>query len=210
MRSHVAWTGKYSRALPNHAAAATVSFSPSSRLRPRKARYWPGSGSLSYCYCNITWRMRPKTPVVKDLPRSLVGFASPDSPGHVFAADPTEEGRQEAYLLERRREPASCWRPRGAAPPLYLGEISPSQATAWRKSIEVSTRTPGIRGHWRSSPRIAPASAGQSSGTTAAFMSLMSHRPLTRIKVSSEFVCAPKPFSYGCGHRLGNFIQSTT
>jgi hypothetical protein len=27
---------------------------------------------------------------------------------------------------------------------LYLGEISPSQAAAWRKSIEVSTRTPAI------------------------------------------------------------------
>jgi hypothetical protein len=146
----------------------------------------------------------------EDLPRSPRRIRLARFAGSCFCGRPDGRRTAEAYLLERRREPASCWRPRGAAPPLYLGEISPSQATAWRKSIEVSTRTPGIRGHWRSSPRIAPASAGQSSGTTAAFMSLMSHRPLTRIKVSSEFVCAPKPFSYGCGHRLGNFIQSTT
>jgi hypothetical protein len=79
----------------------------------------------------------PKTAVVKTYPIPIAGFASPDSPGHVFAADPAKEGWQDAQLLERRREPARRGRPRGAAPRLYLGEISPSQAAAWRKSIEV-------------------------------------------------------------------------
>jgi hypothetical protein len=82
-------------------------------------------------------RPRSKTAVVKTYPVPLARFASLDSPGHVFAADPAKEGRQDAQLLERRREPARPGRPGGAAHVLYLGEIRPSQAAAWRKSIEV-------------------------------------------------------------------------
>jgi hypothetical protein len=34
----------------------------------------------------------------------IAGFPSLDSPAHVFAADPAKEGRQDAQLLECRRE----------------------------------------------------------------------------------------------------------
>src|ERR1035441_8819794 len=39
-------------------------------------------------------------------------------------------------------------------------------------------------------PRTSLATRFQSSGTVAAFISLMSHLPLTRTRVSSELVCA--------------------
>ncbi len=44
----------------------------------------------------------PKTAVVKTYPIPIAGFASLDSPGHVFAANPAKEGWQDAQLLERR------------------------------------------------------------------------------------------------------------
>src|SRR5471030_3349180 len=70
----------------------------------------------------------PKTAVVKTYPVPIAGFASLESAGHVFAANPAKERWQDAQLLERRREPT----PRDGGRVvqghvLYLGEISPSQ-----------------------------------------------------------------------------------
>src|SRR6185437_11178334 len=80
---------------------------------------------------------RPKTAVVKTYPVPLAGFPSLNSPGHVFAADPAKEGWQDAHywsVVENQRLQGGRVVQRHV---LYLGEISPSQAAAWRKSIEV-------------------------------------------------------------------------
>src|ERR1700760_766151 len=69
--------------------------------------------------------MRLKTAVVKTYPVPIAGFPSLASPHRVFAADPAQEGRQDALLLERCREPASGWRARGAAPRPVSGRNQP-------------------------------------------------------------------------------------
>jgi hypothetical protein len=74
---------------------------------------------------------------VKTYPIPRIGFLRQDSCHHVSAADPTAEGRQDARLLEHRRESASRRWPGGERQVLYLGEIHSSQAVAWRKAIEV-------------------------------------------------------------------------
>src|SRR4051812_11476409 len=68
------------------------------------ARMAPGKPLIIRGYME---RMRPKTAVVKTYPVPAGRFRSLDSPRHVFTADPANEGRQDAQLLERRREPAS-------------------------------------------------------------------------------------------------------
>ena len=67
----------------------------------------------------------PEMAVVKTYPVPIAGFASLDSPGHVFAANPAKEGWQDAQLLERCREPTRRGRPRGAAPRFVSGRDQP-------------------------------------------------------------------------------------
>src|SRR4051812_14363234 len=68
------------------------------------ARMAPGKPLIIRGYME---RMRAKPAVVKTYPVPAGSFRSLDSPRHVFTADPANEGRQDAQLLERRREPAS-------------------------------------------------------------------------------------------------------
>jgi hypothetical protein len=87
----------------------------------------------------------PETAVVKTYPVPLAGFASLESPGHVFAANPAKEGWQDAHywsVVENQRIDGGRVVQRHV---LYLGEISPSQAAAWRKSIEVFDADAGHR-----------------------------------------------------------------
>ena len=78
-----------------------------------------------------------KMAVVETYPVSIVGFPSLKSSGHVFAANPATEGRKtHSYwsVVENQRLEGSRVVQRHV---LYLGEISPTQAAAWRKFIEV-------------------------------------------------------------------------
>ena len=70
---------------------------------------------------SLIWRdnkspRRPKSAVVKTYPISTAGLVCIDCRRHVSATNPTKEGRQDARLLEHRREQASRRWPGGAAP----------------------------------------------------------------------------------------------
>ena len=82
-------------------------------------------------------RAQLKTAVVKTYPIPRRRFSPLDSSDHVSAKDTTQEGRQEARLLERRGEQACCWRPRGAAPRAVPGRDQLLAGWVWRKAIEV-------------------------------------------------------------------------
>src|SRR5450631_123159 len=60
-------------------------------------------------------QFRPKTAVVKTYPIPKRGVMRIDSLHHVSATHRAKEERQDAPLLERRREQTSRWRPGGAA-----------------------------------------------------------------------------------------------
>src|SRR3954471_15365431 len=100
------------RRSPKIFSATSETFAPSALTRfrgfaPEKsifARMAPGKPLIIRGYME---RMRAKTAVVKTYPVPAGSFRSLDSPRHVFTADPANEGRQDAQLLERRREPAS-------------------------------------------------------------------------------------------------------
>src|SRR3954467_11240814 len=70
---------------------------------------------------SLIWRdnkspRRPKSAVVKTYPISTAGLACIDYRRHVPATNPKKEGRQDAFLLEYRREQAPRRWPGGAAP----------------------------------------------------------------------------------------------
>jgi hypothetical protein len=98
----------------------------------------------------------PEMAVVKTYSVPISGFASLDSPGHVFAANPAKEGWQDAQLLDSCREPTRRGRPSGAAPRFVSGRDQPFRLPPGASPLKFSTRTPDIRGHWRCFPRIAP------------------------------------------------------
>ena len=83
------------------------------------------------------------------------GFSYTKLAGSCFCGRPAQEGRQDAQLLERGRGQACRRRPRGAAAGAVSGRDQSSQATAWRKAIEVFDDDAGHRGRWRCSRRIA-------------------------------------------------------
>ena len=131
--------------------------SPSSRIRPSEApilaartfgKYLISVGSIV--------RTRLKTAVVKTYPIPRRRFAPLDSPGHVSAEDPAKEGRQDAQLLERRREQASrraaAW---CSATFCIWARSTPRRRRCGARPSRCSTRTRGIRGRWRCFPRIA-------------------------------------------------------
>src|SRR6516165_508035 len=81
-------------------------------------------GRRGGCKRLILWdcesRISPKSAVVKTYPIPWVDWVRQDSRRHVFTANPTQERRQDACLLEHRRESASRrWPGRAAASPVF-------------------------------------------------------------------------------------------
>ena len=102
---------------------------------------------------------RLKSAVVKTYPVPSGRSAQLDLRCHVTAEDPEDERRQDARLLERRREQACRGRARRAATRAVFGRDQFSQAAVWRKAIEVLDDDAGNHARWRCSRRTAvPAS----------------------------------------------------
>ena len=92
----------------------------------------------------------------EDPPYSARRICPPsDFLGHVFAKDPAQEGRQDARLLERRREPSRRGGRVVQRHVLYWGRSIHRRLRCGAKPSRCSTTTRDIREHFRCSPRIA-------------------------------------------------------
>ena len=94
----------------------------------------------SLAYFSEVW---PKTAVVMTYPVPLGSILRIVSSRHVFTAEPAQERRQDARLLEHRREQAPGRRPGRATPCAVDVRENSSQAAAWRKAIEVFDESTG-------------------------------------------------------------------
>src|SRR4051812_20979505 len=87
---------------------------------------------------SLIWRdnespRRPKSAVVKTYPISTAGLVCIDYRRHVPAANPKKEGRQDAYLLEHRREQAPRRWPGVATPSPVSGRDQFLAGRGWAK-----------------------------------------------------------------------------